>query len=119
MTAPHAILYGPRKREHAMGATMPFSKFDVDPKRIEAMRAAFQRVCDVLQLDCGREDPMTEIIVMKIMELSKARELDPERLCIDVLAQLGTPPHRAENAGVTSHGPPWAMTSAGLKEEPN
>jgi hypothetical protein len=30
LTAPDAILNRPRKREHAMGATMPFSKFDVD-----------------------------------------------------------------------------------------
>jgi hypothetical protein len=72
-----------------MGAAMPFSKFNVEPEHIEAMRAAFRRVCDVLQLDCGRDDPMTELVVMKIVELAKA-ELDPERLSIEVLAQLGT-----------------------------
>jgi hypothetical protein len=104
---------------HAMGATVPFSKFDVHPKQIEAMRAAFQRVCNALQLDCGREDSMAEIIVMRIMELAKAGELDPERLCIDVLAQLGTLPQSAENEGGPSRGPPWAMTSAGLEEKPN
>jgi hypothetical protein len=94
----------------AIGATMPFSKFDVDPERIEAMRSAFQRVCQVLQLDCGREDPMTETIVMKIMELAKVGELDPELLCIDVLAQLGTPPQSAESA-------PWAIAAS--EEERN
>jgi hypothetical protein len=36
----------------------------VDPEHIEAMREAFQRVCDIRQLDCGREDPMTELVVM-------------------------------------------------------
>jgi hypothetical protein len=42
---------------------MPFSKYDVDPEHIEAMRAAFRRVCDVLQLECSREDPRTDQIV--------------------------------------------------------
>ena len=69
---------------------MPFSKYDItDPVRIEAMRAAFNRVCDVLQLECGREDLMTEIVVEKIVELAKDGELDPEQLCIDTLAALG------------------------------
>jgi hypothetical protein len=59
----------------------------VDPEHIEAMREAFQRVCDIRQLDCGREDPMTEL-VMKIVEIAKAGERDPECLCLDVLAEL-------------------------------
>jgi hypothetical protein len=106
LTAPHAIPNRPRKREHAMGAAMPFSKFNVDPEHIEAMRAAFRRVCDVLQLDCGRDDPMTELIVMKIVERAKAGELDPERLCIDVLAQLRPPQPSAESEGTASRRPP-------------
>jgi hypothetical protein len=81
-----------------MGATMPFSKFTVDPEQIEVVRAAFQRACDVLQLACDRDDSMTELVVAKIMELAKAGELDPERLCIDVLAEL--------SEGATSRGPP-------------
>jgi hypothetical protein len=64
-----------------MGVAMPFSKFNVDPEHIEAMREAFQRVCDILQLDCGRDDPMTELIVIKIVERAKAGEFDPELLC--------------------------------------
>jgi hypothetical protein len=74
-----------------MGAAMPFSKFTVDPGHIEAMRAAFRRVCDILQLDCGRDDPMTELVVMKIVELARGGELDSERLCIGVLASLDPP----------------------------
>jgi hypothetical protein len=35
---------------------------------------------------------MTEIVVMKIVELAKAGELDPERLCIAVLADLDDAP---------------------------
>ena len=58
---------------------MPFSKHGVDSEHIEAMRVAFHRVCDVLQLDCGRADQMTEIVVMKIVELAKIGEYDPVR----------------------------------------
>jgi hypothetical protein len=77
---------------------MPFPKCDIDPEQVEAMHAAFDRVCNVLQLDCGRDDPMTEIVVMKIVELAKIGDLDPERLCIDTLAalvSLGSPPANA------------------------
>src|SRR5271163_1773824 len=33
-----------------MGATMPFSKINADPEHLEIMRAAFYRVCEILQL---------------------------------------------------------------------
>jgi len=43
-----------------MGSTMPFSNYKTaDSSLMEAMRAAFYRVCDVLQLSCDREDPLT------------------------------------------------------------
>jgi hypothetical protein len=83
----------------SMGATMPFSKHNIDPEHIEAMRAAFHRVCDVLQLNCDADDPMTEIVVMKIVELAKAGELDPERLCIAVMAGLDDAPRTGAAAG--------------------
>jgi hypothetical protein len=69
---------------------MPFSKYtaDINADLMEAMRAAFYRVCDILQLSGDREDPLTEIVVAKIVELAKAGERDPEILCIDVLAEL-------------------------------
>jgi hypothetical protein len=89
------------------------------PNNIEAMRAAFQRICDVLQLDCSREDPMTELVVVKIVEIAQAGERDPECLCLDVLAELGTPSESEGNEGATSRGPPWPTTSAGLEEEPS
>jgi hypothetical protein len=50
----------------SMGATMPFSKHNIDPEYIEAMRAAFHRVCDALQLNSHADDPMTEIVVTKL-----------------------------------------------------
>jgi hypothetical protein len=71
LRAPFAF-YRPKKREHAMGAAMPFSKYHADPDMMEAMRAAFYRVCDVLQLSCDREGPLTEVVVTKVVELAKA-----------------------------------------------
>jgi hypothetical protein len=55
------------------------------------MRAAFYRVCDVLQLSSDREDPLTEVVVTMIVELAKAGERDPEILCFTVLAELDMP----------------------------
>jgi hypothetical protein len=72
-------------------ATMPFSKYTCEPDLIEAMRAAFYRVCDVLQLSYDREDPLTEVVVTKIVELAKAGERDPEILCFTVLSELDMP----------------------------
>jgi hypothetical protein len=68
---------------------MPFSKHVIDPARIEAMRTAFYRVCDALQLTGRVEDPITEIVATKIVDLAKAGELDPDRLCSRVLLELG------------------------------
>jgi hypothetical protein len=51
----------PRRDERADGATMPFSKYNIDPDRIEALWAAFNRVCEALLLKCDRDDPMIEV----------------------------------------------------------
>jgi hypothetical protein len=86
----------------SVGATMPFSKHNIDPEHIEAMRAAFHRVCDILHLNCNADDPMTEIVVMKIVELAKAGELDCERLCLAVMADLDD----VSQAGAAAGTPP-------------
>jgi hypothetical protein len=98
-----------------MGATMPFSRYKtMDPGLMEAMRAAFHRVCEVLQLSCDREDPMTEIVVTKIVELAKAGEHDPEMLCFTVLAELGTPLQEAiPRSSPKADAPPIVPTEAG------
>jgi hypothetical protein len=67
---------------------MPFSKHHIDPAHIEAMRAAFNRVCDALLLRCDRDDPMTEVIVNKIVALAKDGEHDAHRLAELVLNDL-------------------------------
>jgi hypothetical protein len=70
---------------------MPFSRYIADTDHMEAMRAAFDRVCDIQQLSCDREDPLTKVIVTKIVKLAQAGERNPENLCSKVLAELGTP----------------------------
>ena len=74
---------------------MPFAKYDVPTAQIEAMRSAFNRVCDALQLNCGVEDPVTELVVLKIVELAKAGEDNPDHLCAAVLAEFDTRQQRA------------------------
>jgi hypothetical protein len=71
-----------------MGATMPFSKHCVEPERMDAMRAAFYKVCDALLLKGDVEDPITEVIVNKIVALAKTGEHDADRLAELVLNDL-------------------------------
>jgi hypothetical protein len=67
---------------------MPFGKQHIDPAQVEAMRSAFQNLCDALMLRCDGDDPMTEIIVTKIVALAKAGEQDAIRLVELVLNDL-------------------------------
>jgi hypothetical protein len=71
-------------------------------------------VGDVLQLSCDREDPLTEMVVTKIVDLAKAGERDPEIHCIDVLAELGTPaPGGLTPAIVSTAAEPGSRTNGG------
>jgi hypothetical protein len=82
---------------------MPFSKYIVGPARIEAAREAFRRICEALQLNCGTEDPMTEIVVEIILKLAKAGESDPARMCAAVLAELETTRSPARMSATSGH----------------
>jgi hypothetical protein len=59
---------------------MPFSRYVIAPEHIEAMRSAFYKVCDALLLKGEVEDPMTEVIVDKLMALANTGEHDADRL---------------------------------------
>jgi hypothetical protein len=67
---------------------MFFSKHQIDPAHIEAMRAAFRKICDALLLKCDRDEPMTEVIADKIVALAKAGEHDAQKLAERVLYHL-------------------------------
>ena len=77
---------------------MSFSKY-MKHEHIEAMRAAFHKVCDALLLNGDVDDPMTEVVVDKIVALAKAGERDADRLAEHVLNDLvddGLPPPSGE-----------------------
>jgi hypothetical protein len=67
---------------------MPAFDDHIDPAHIETIRTAFYEVCDALQLRCDKDDPMTEIIVSKIIALATAGEHDADRLAMRVLNDL-------------------------------
>jgi hypothetical protein len=73
---------------------MPFSKHYI-PQHMEAMRSAYYKVCDALLLKDDVDDPMSEVIVNRIVALTMAGEHDPDRLAETVLDDLideGAPP---------------------------
>jgi hypothetical protein len=91
---------------------MPFSNQTIDPQYIEALRSAFYKVCLALGLNCKAGDPMTEIIVSKIMDIAKTGEMDPDIICTWVLADFGSDsrrkpdPDRAGPGGQSSKAKP-------------
>jgi hypothetical protein len=67
---------------------MPLQKRQpFEPELIEAMRLAFHKACQTLQLR-SRDDALTEIVAEKIVEFAKTGESDPERLCSQTLGAL-------------------------------
>jgi hypothetical protein len=70
---------------------MPFSGRAIDPNHLEFMRATFTRVCARLDLQCGREDRLTDIVVDAIVEIAATGEHDPDRLSELVLTRLMMP----------------------------
>jgi hypothetical protein len=70
---------------------MPFTGRAIDPNDLEFMRAAFNKVCDRLGLQCRREDPLTDLVVDAIIEAAATGERDSERLCEWVLVRLKGP----------------------------
>jgi hypothetical protein len=41
-----------------------------------------------MQLDCKPGEPLTDVIVVKIIEHARAGETDPDRLCARVVIEL-------------------------------
>jgi hypothetical protein len=72
-------------------ASMPLTPYlqgtVFDPKTIEAMSAAFNAVRDSLLL-VNRDDPRTQIIARKVVEVAGTGERDPESLRDLVLLAL-------------------------------
>jgi hypothetical protein len=51
-----------------------------DPEAIERMTTAYEHALKVLQLT-DRNDPITELVARKIIEIAGVGERDPDRLC--------------------------------------
>jgi hypothetical protein len=73
----------------------PYLKGGVfEPEQIEAMTVAFRAVCRSLQL-AERDDPFTEIVARKVIEIAGTGEREPERLHDLVLTALNEPGQRS------------------------
>jgi hypothetical protein len=70
---------------------MPFTGRAIDPNDLEFMCATFNKVCDRLELQCRREDRITDVVVDAIIEVVATGERNPERLCEQVLVRLKAP----------------------------
>jgi hypothetical protein len=70
---------------------MPLTPFlkeaTFDPEAIKAMTTAFEAVCEALRL-APRNDPVTEIVARKVIEVAGTGERDPDRIRALVLLAL-------------------------------
>jgi hypothetical protein len=64
-----------------------------DSETIRVMGLAFEMALVALRL-ADRGDLANEVLARKIMDLAKAGERDPERLCDGVLLEFRVPPRR-------------------------
>jgi hypothetical protein len=62
-----------------------------DPETIRVMGLAFEMALVALPL-ADRGDLANDVLARKIMDLAKAGERDPERLCEGVLHEFRSPP---------------------------
>ena len=62
------------------------------PEEIAGLTTAFEAALSKLGL-VDRSDPTTLTLAKLIIELAKAGECEPERLCASALKRLSKPPH--------------------------
>jgi hypothetical protein len=68
-----------------------FDRLAIEPERIQAMQAAYYKACEQLGLP-PISDPITAMLVTKIVDLCTAGECDPDRLCQLVVTSFRTDP---------------------------
>ena len=71
---------------------LKFSAFD--PEEITCMTAAYEDALRVLQL-ANRQDPITELVAKKIIEVAQAGERNPDSLREKALTELGINPEKS------------------------
>ena len=60
------------------------------PEDIRRMGAAYEAALQLLQLK-DRNDPVTELVAAKIIQIFRLGEIDPPRICARALKELGVP----------------------------
>jgi hypothetical protein len=65
-----------------------FREASSDPRMIEVMNNAYGKACRMLH-DKGQPTLVQEVIARRIVEIAKAGERDPNKICERVLADLG------------------------------
>jgi hypothetical protein len=81
-----------RAREtQAMAICRMIRQSAFEPEAIERMTAAYEHALKVLQL-ADRQDPITELVARKIIELAEVGETNSDRLCQRALEALGIEP---------------------------
>jgi hypothetical protein len=62
------------------------------PEAIARLSAAYECALKALGL-VDRQDPLTELVARKIIDVAETGEADPDRICDRALEQLGLSPH--------------------------
>jgi hypothetical protein len=80
-----------KPEEKAMTTIIPILQDDAfGPEALRAMSTALEEVCRVLKLD--HDQGAREVMAVRIIELARRGERDPERLRDRVLREAGTTP---------------------------
>lgn len=67
------------------------SDYSFDPEATHAMGIAFEKACRKLML-ANTDDPVNRVLALKIIEVAKAGERDPDKLQDAVLRWVGSMP---------------------------
>jgi hypothetical protein len=60
------------------------------PEDVRRMTAAYEAALQLLRLN-DRNDPVTELVAAKIIQIFQLGETDPPRICARSLKELGVP----------------------------
>ncbi len=60
------------------------------PEDVRRMTAAYDAALQLLRLN-DRNDPVTELVATKIIQIFQLGETDPPRICARALKELGVP----------------------------
>jgi hypothetical protein len=60
------------------------------PQDVAVLGTAYEAILVVLRLD-DRDDPITEIVATKLIELFRSGERDPAQICNRAIKELGIP----------------------------